>query len=387
MKTYSSIFGQILQIFPKTEFYQAVKETGAEKNTKGFSSWGQFVAMLFCQMGKAQSLREICGGLASSLGKLIHLGITEAPARSTLAYANEHRPWQLYEKIFYKLLGRIQTVAPGHGFRFKAKLYSMDATLMEVCASIYGWAKYVQTKGAVKLHMLLDHDGYLPVFARITEGCVHEVNILRTLTLPKGSVVVMDRGYVDYELFFKWTMVDEIYFVMRLKINAAYKVIEKLTVPGSGNVVRDEIIMFSGYSSLNKCPIPLRRVEVVDDEGEIIVLITNHMEFAASTISKIYKDRWQIETFFKTIKQNLHIKTFVGTSANAVMTQIWTALIAILVLKYLKFRSTFGWSMSNLVAMLRYNLIVYRDLWEWLNNPYQELKEPMIWKQLDLGIV
>lgn len=387
MSRYSSIFGQILQLFPKTEFYQAVKETGAEKNAKGFTSWGQFVGMLFCQVGRAHSLREICGGLASSLGKLIHLGITEAPARSTLAYANEHRSWRLYEKIFYAMLKRCQAVAPRHKFSFKNKLYSMDATLMELCASIFGWAKYVQTKGAVKLHMLLDHDGYLPVFAHITEGCVHEVNIVRGMTFPRGSIVVMDRGYVDYALFFKWTVQDEVYFVMRLKSNAVYTVIESNTVPVGGKVVRDEMIMFSGYSSFGKCPVPLRRIEVLDDKGEIIVLLTNHFEFAGSTIAKIYRDRWQIETFFKTIKQNLRIKTFVGTSPNAVMTQIWTALIAILVLKYLKFRSTFGWSMSNLVAMLRYNLIVYRGLWEWLNNPYQELKEPVIWKQLELGIV
>lgn len=372
MNKFSSIFGQILQIFSKMEFHRAVVETGAEKGTKGFSCWQQFVAMLFCQLGQAQSLREITGGLASCLGKLKHLGVDRAPHRSTLSYANEHRPWQLYRHIFYELLGKCKVLVKGKTkFRFKSKLFSLDATTIELCASLFDWAKFRTTKGAVKLHLLLDHEGYLPVFAHITEGKVHEINIARELSLPKGSIVVMDRGYVDYAMFSRWTE-EGIYFVTRLKDNADYKAVEERVIPENRNILRDQVIELSGFYSQQKCPCFLRRVEVWDEDNkQILVLLTNHLSFGTTTIAAIYKDRWQIEIFFKTIKQNLKIKTFVGTSPNALMIQIWTALIAILILKYLKFRSTFGWSLSNLVAMLRYNLFTYRDLWQWIDNPFE----------------
>lgn len=372
MNKFSSIFGQILQIFSHHDFVRAVRETRAERGVKGFSCWGQFVAMLFCQLGQAHSLREICGGLATCLGKLKHLGIDAAPKRSTLAYANEHRPWQLYQKVFYQLLAQCRVLARGQKpFRFKNKLFSLDATTIDLCISLFDWATFRQTKGAVKLHLLLDHEGYLPVFASITEGNVHEVNIAHTLKFPKGSILAIDRGYVDYEQFSRWTEAG-IFFVTREKDNAAYRVVENRDVPQSRNIIKDQLIQFTGYESFKMCSHTLRRVEVWDAENErIIVLLTNHLQFGATTIASIYKDRWQIEIFFKTIKQNLKIKTFVGTSRNALMTQIWTALIAILILKYLKFRSTLGWSMSNLVAMLRYNLFTYRDLWTWLDNPFE----------------
>lgn len=255
-------------------------------------------------------------------------------------------------------------------FRFKNKLFTLDATTIELCVTLFDWAKFRQTKGAVKLHLLLDHEGYLPVFASITEGNVHEVNIAHTLTFPKGSILAIDRGYVDYTQFARWTEAG-IFFVTRQKDNAGYRVIEKREVPENRHIINDHLIVVSRYLSRKKCPHLLRRIEVWDEENErMIVLWTNQLTFGATTIARIYKDRWQIEIFFKTIKQNLKIKTFVGTSRNALLTQIWTALIAILVLKYLKFRSTLGWSMSNLVAMLRYNLFTYRDLRVWLDNPF-----------------
>jgi len=372
MNKFSSIFVQILQIFSKKDFYRAVIETRAERGAKGFTCWQQFVAMIFCQLGRAQSLREISGGLASCLGKLKHLGIDSAPNRSTLSYANEHRPWQLYQKVFYAFLDQCKPLVKGkQKFRFKSKLFSLDATTIELCASLFDWAKFRTTKGAVKLHLLLDHEGYLPVFAHITEGKTHEVNIARGLHIPKGSIVAIDRGYIDYALFGRWTQ-DGVFFVTRQKDNADYIVIEEKSIPQNRNILKDQIIELSGFYSRQKCPYPLRRIEVWDEENErTLVLLTNHLSFGSTTIAAIYKDRWQIEIFFKTIKQNLKIKTFVGTSPNALMIQIWTALIAILILKYLKFRSTFGWSLSNLAAMLRYNLFTYRNLWEWIHNPYE----------------
>jgi len=321
------------------------------------------------------------------LGKLKHLGVVSAPHRSTLSYANENRSWELYEKVFYQLLEKCQHLAKGKKkFRFKNKLFSLDATVIELCLSLFDWAKFRRTKGAIKLHLLLDHDGYLPQFAFLTEGNVHEVNIARDLSFPSGSIVVVDRGYMDYELFFRWTS-EGVYFVTRLKSNAGYRVVKNNPIPQNRNILRDQLIRFTGISSSKKYPDVLRRIEVWDEKNEkIIVLLTNHLEFGATTIANAYKERWQIEIFFKTIKQNLKIKTFVGTSANAVLIQIWTALITILILKYLKFKSTFGWSLSNLVAMLRYNLFTYRNLWVWIDDPYQTPPVVPDTEQLVLGI-
>ncbi len=370
MNRFSSVFSQLLHLFSRLEFQQAVKETRAERHARGFTCWGQFVAMLFCQLGRAHSLREICGGLATCEGKLSHLGIT-APKRTTLAYANAHRPWTLYKAVFFQLLGRCQEVARGRRkFRFKNKLVSLDASVIDLCASLFDWAKFRRTKGAVKLHLLLDHDGYLPCFAVITEGKQHEIRVAKTLRFASGTILVIDRGYVDYAWFATLTL-QGVFFVTRLKDNAVYTVVGTRAVPENRHIGTDELIELTGTGAAAKCPVPLRRVEAVDPTtGEVLVFLTNHLTFGATTIAAIYKDRWQIELFFKALKQNLKIKTFVGTSANALHTQVWTALIAILVLKYLQLRSTFGWSLSNLVALLRMQLFTHRDLWAWLNEPF-----------------
>lgn len=370
MSRFSSMFSQLLKLFPRTEFQGLVKRTYAERHARGFTCWGQFVAMLFCQLGRAHSLREICGGLASCEGKLSHLGIA-APSRSTLAYANEHRPWQLYRAVFQELLARCQPLAQGRRkFRFKNKLVSLDSTVIDLCATLFDWAKFRRTKGAVKLHLLLDHDGYLPCVAVITEGRRHDVRVARTLRFDPGTIVVMDRGYVDYAWFGQLTA-DEVFFVTRLKDNALYEVVERRAVPEHSRVRRDEDIRLTGVDAATKCPHRLRRVEVYDaDNDDTLVFLTNHLTFGATTIAALYKDRWQIELFFKALKQNLKIKTFVGTSANALKVQVWTALIAMLLLRYLQLRSHFAWSLSNLLALLRMNLFTHRDLWAWLDEPY-----------------
>ncbi|MCU0644301.1 MAG: IS4 family transposase [bacterium] len=371
MNKFSSIFGQLLTLFPRLEFESFVKKTKSACHTKGFSCWDQFVAMLFCQLGQAHSLREICGGLATALGKIRHLGLTKAPSRSTLAYANEHRPWQLYEQLFYQLLSRCHSQFGGkHKFRFKNKLVSFDASVIAMCLSVFDWAKYRRTKGAIKLHLLLDHAGYLPQFVNITEGRVHEIKILKKVSFDAGTIVAIDRGLVDYELFGQWTR-NGIHFVTPLKSNADYQVVKNNPVPKNRNILKDQLIRLNGFYSKDKCPYLLRLVEVwIEEKQASLVLLTNQMQFGATTIAAIYKDRWQIELFFKALKQNLRIKTFVGTSPNAVMIQIWTALIAILILKYLQSKAKINWSLSNLVAMLRFNLLTYKDLWHWLDHPY-----------------
>ena len=370
----ASLFNQLLHHFPRAEFAALVRKHDAERGAKGFTCWAQLVAMLFCQMAHADSLREICNGLACSLGKLVHLGIGVAPNKSTLSYANKHRPAALYEELFYTALGRFRD-EKGLGvrkqrFRFKNKLMSLDSTTISLCLEMFPWAKFRRAKGGVKAHVLLDHDDYLPRYVLITEARRSDVKMADAFPLNPGSIVVMDRGYNDYALFGKWT--DEgIYFVTRLKDNAAYDVLEQGPVPANRNIRSDQLIQFTGEKAQRDCPSPLRRVTVWDAVNQReIVLLTNLQEFGTTTIAAIYKDRWEIELFFKALKQNLKVKTFVGTSENALRIQIWTALIAILLLKWLHHLSKAKWSLSNLASMLRMNLFTYRDLTAWLDNPF-----------------
>lgn len=372
MNRVCSIFSQILQFVPRLEFEAAVKEHRAERHARGFHCWDQFCAMMFCQLGHAQSLREITGGLAACEGKVKHLGMDGAPHRSTLAYANEHRQWQLYESVFYRLLGRCQQEAREHRrkFRFQHKLLSIDGTMIELCLSVFDWAAYQRAKGAIKLHLVLDHDGYLPCYAVLTDGKESEMTVAKTMSFQPGTMLVFDRGYADYD-WWLWLTRNKVYFVTRLKDNASYGVMEQRPVPKDSLILRDEVILLTSQQEIGP-EARLRRIEVwVEERQETMVFVTNNLSLAASTIAAIYKERWQIELFFKAIKQSLKIKTFVGTSENAVQIQIWTALIAMLLLKYLQMRSTYHWSLSNLVALLRQQLFVYRDLMTWLNDPFQ----------------
>ncbi len=367
-----SIFSQILRFIPRSIFESAVREHQTEKHAKGMTSWSQLIALLFCHLGGARSLREIVGGLAASEGKLKHLGLDRAPTRSTLAYANEHRPWQLYKSMFDRLAAvcRDEAKEKKQKFRFKHPLLTLDATVIPVCVSMFEWASYVKTKGAVKLHLVLDNASFLPQYAVMTEGRTADVTVAKKMEFARGTMLVFDRGYEDHGW---WHKLNEggVYFVSRLKDSTSYAIVETRTVPPGTNILRDEVIILSSDKDAAQ-PMRLRRIEVwLEDKQDTIVFITNHLKLAASTIAAIYKDRWQIELFFKAIKQSLRIKTFIGTSENAVQTQIWTALIAMLIVRYLQLRSTWNWGLSNLVALLRQQLFVYRDLWAWLNQPFQ----------------
>ena len=369
----ASCFSQLLSLVDRGTFARAVRQHQAERGAKGFGCWDQFVAMLFCQMGGANSLREICGGLATATGKLVHLGLHQAPTRSTLAYANTHRPWQLYQTVFEELLKNCQSLAATkkRRFRFKHPLRSVDTSIIELCIKVFDWARFQRTKGAIKLHLQLDHQGCLPCWALVTDGDTNDVRIAQKLEFAPGTIVVIDRGYLDYALYERWTE-SGVYFVTRSRTNMLYKVIERREVSTRGNVKRDETIQLTSEHARKRCSSLLRQVTVWDGEHEReLVFLTNIFHLAASTIGAIYKDRWQIELFFKALKQNLKIKTFVGTSENAVNVQIWTALIAMLLLKFLWLKSTWAWSLSNLAAMLRFNLLSYRDLWAWLDAPFK----------------
>jgi hypothetical protein len=354
-----SLFKQLLQHFPRLEFAALVKKHNAEGGAKGFSCRTQLVAMLFCQLAHADSLREICNGLACCVGKLI------------LGRFREEKGLGLRKQRF----------------RFKNKLLSLDSTTISLCLEMFPWARFRRAKGGVKAHVLLDHDDYLPRYVLITEARRSDVKMTGAFPLNPGSIVAMDRGYNDYALFGTWTD-QKIYFVTRLKDNAAYEVLEEASVPANRNIQSDQLIRFTGEKAQKDCPCLLRRVAVWDAAGEQkIVLLTNLMEFSPTTIAAIYKDRWEIELFFKALKQNLKVKSFVGTSENALRIQIWTALIAILLLKWLHHLSKARWSLSNLASMLRMNLFTYRDLNAWLDNPFGTPPILPTSQQLTLGLV
>jgi hypothetical protein len=370
----ASLFNQLLHHFPRLEFAALVKKHRAERAAKGFGGWTQFVAMLFCQLGHADPLREICNGLSCCLGKLAHLGIAEAPQRSTLSYANQHRPAALYQELFYTVLGRFrspqQLGARKPTFRFKNKLLSLDSTTISLCLSLFPWAQFRRTKGGVKAHVLLDHDDYLPRFALLTPARACDVRMAHRFDLPPGSIVAVDRGYNDFRLFARWTAAG-VYFVTRPMHHMIYEVLESRQPPPTTNILSDQIIRFTSKKAQQTCNSQLRRVVVWDEGHEReIVLLTNHLRFGATTIASIYKERWQIELFFKALKQNLKIRSFVGTRENALHIQIWTALIAMLLLKWLHHLSKANWSFSNLATLLRLNLFTYRDLQLWLRDPF-----------------
>ena len=385
----ASIFSQLLKFFPKNEFAKIVKKHWAERNAKGFTSWSHFVSMLFCQLAGAESLREICTGLGCCLGKLLHLGVKAPPNKSTLSYANQHRPAAMFEELFVSTLARFRSLGelgPGkHKFRFKNKLYSMDATVITLCLTMFPWARYRTSKGGVKAHVLISHNDYMPCFVHISDAKKADVKAARLLDMRPDSIVAMDRAYNDFALFSKWTDAS-VYFVTRLKKDTVYDVVEERETPQGRNIIEDRIIRLSGDAG-KRCKHLLRVVTVWDKENDrYIDLLANHFDFGATTISAIYKDRWQIELFFKALKQNLKVKTFVGTSENALRIQIWTALIALLLIKWMKHQSKSGWSLSLMAAALRWNLFVYRDLRDWLADPTTWDVDPPPIIQLKLAI-
>lgn len=379
-----TLIGQLMQMFPRLEFQNAVKEAKTEYHARGFTSWNHFTAMLFGQLSGQDSLRGIEAGLATQAKSLCHLGVT-AVHRSTLSYANEHRSHELFKNIFFSMLSKCRPIAPKHKFRFKNALYSLDATIIDLCLSLYNWAKFRTTKGAVKLHVKLSHSGYLPTFAVMTCGNVHEQKVAPNIPLERGDVVVFDKAYNSLQ-WLKTLDNTGVFFVTRLKRNAYYQVVERRNTEKEENIYSDQTIKLKGFYSSQKYPEKLRRIRSRDPEtGKIITLLTNNFSWSPNTIARIYKERWQIELFFKTLKQQLKVKSFVGTSRNALLSQLWVALIAYLLLSYLKFRSKFQWSIYTLCAILPANLFARRNLWDWLNAPFNEKSDKPLDAQLTLA--
>ena len=363
----STIFNQLLSFLPKDEFSRFVEAYKGDKHVRRLTTWNQLVVLLYAQATGKESLREIETGLRSHEGTWYHLGV-ETVARSSIADANNRRSAQIFENLFYALLEQCKNITPGRLFDFTNPLYSFDSTTINLCLSIFDWAKYRTTKGALKLHMLLNNRTAIPELITITDGKVGDVTQFKRIDLErleKGSIIVFDRAYIDYEW---WNEIDgnELFFVSRKKSN------QNIFVTGQHEgrkmeegIISDEIAMLADYNVLYKkiYPKDLRMIKYWDNEKKKeYVYLTNNFDLSAKQIADIYRDRWQIELFFKWIKQNLKIKTFLGTSKNAVMTQIWIAMIYYLLLAYIKFQTKFKKSLLELTRMIRETLLFRRNI-------------------------
>lgn len=371
----NTVFAQLLKLIPRHEFETLANRHHEGQKLRKMSRWSQFIALSLGQLAGRASLRDIVSNLSAQVSKLYHLGSAQV-SRSSLARVNETQPHTLYQALFHKLLSRCQQQAPRHGFRFRNKLYSLDSTTIDLCLSLFPWAKFRTTKGAVKLHVGLDHGGMLPSFVSVTDGKTHDMTLARTLDLPTGSIVVMDRAYIDFS-WFNTLNNKGISFVTRQKRNATYRITERRNVLKAKGLTCDQTILITG-SKASVCPIPLRRVGYRDPEtGKHYVFLTNNFSLAAKTIADIYKARWQIELFFKCIKQNLKIKSFVGTSRNAVLTQLWIAMCIYLLLAWIKFCNRIHSSIQQMIRLLQLNLFERRDLLPLLRgDPAEPLGSP-----------
>jgi hypothetical protein len=371
-----TLFSQLLQEVSRKEFRKSVNLYQTDKHSKGINSWTHLVTMLFLHLAKANSIREVTNGLKSITGNLNHLGIEKkTPSKSSLSYINGHRDWRIFRDFYFSLKNDLQ----GRGFlkrkmfnEIDKKIYLLDSTVISLCIKVFDWAKYRKQKGAVKLHTLLDYDGLMPSYLFMTKGSQSDVKHAQYMTMPKGSVIVADRAYEDFKMLYSWDN-NDIDFVLLLKKSINYKSIIERELPEDNeqNILIDEEIELTEEKTYNNYPKKLRRITLFDEKNNrTLEFITNNFIWTATTIAELYKQRWQIEIFFKELKSHLKIKSFIGTNENAVFIQIWTALITLLLLKHLKENAEYPWALSNLIAFLRMNLFVKISLKQWINNPF-----------------
>ena len=384
-----TLISQIINKLEKNIFRDIVKERQTDKYNKGINSWTHLVSMLFLHFSASNSLREISNGLISATGNLNHLGVAKAPSKSSLSYINKKRDWNLFKDYYFKMLDHLSSLAgfKQKKFKIKSKIYLLDSTTITLCLSIFDWALYRTAKGAIKLHTILDYDSCLPVYVNMSDGKLSDVKAVQDISFRKGAVVLIDRAYLDFNILGRWNK-EGVNFVTRLKKNIKFKRLKERDLPDNRHehILVDEYIELSEEETAQKYPKKLRRVVVFNEEkNEAIELLTNNFTWTANTIGELYKSRWQIEIFFKEIKQLLRIKSFVGTSANAVLIQVWTAMLTILILKYLKAIASYNWCLSNLVAFLRLNIFVKIELMLWLDNPF-EVEDGYVENELQLRL-
>jgi hypothetical protein len=362
MSHHNTLFYQMLSLIPRHVFQKLELRHKTGRSSRRFGFKEQFTTMAFIQLAARRSMRDGLRALSAAGSKLYHWGLKNV-SRSTFADANNSRPVGFFKDLFAEMYGLCRPCAPKHKFRFKCKLYSMDASTISLCLSLFPWAAFRQNKGGIKMHTVLDHNGYIPAFADISQAKTHESRMAKSLSLPKGSIVTFDKGYINYA-WFRSLCEKCVFFVTRLKDNAAYKLIERRPVNRKTGVTSDHIIEVSSRGETLR----LRRVGYRDAAtGKRYEFLTNHFRLSAKTIADIYKDRWQIEIFFREIKQNLRIKSFVGNSENAVLIQLYTALTVYLLLAYQKFLSKISLSVQHIFQLVCLNLFGKDSLEELLS--------------------
>lgn len=369
-----TLFSQVIGKMPKENIRKIIRTAQTDKYCKGYDTWSQLISMIFCQFSCCDSVRDISNGLKSATGNLNHLGISRAPSKSSISYQNTNRDSNVFRDIFYMLYNHFGQQAQWQRkyFRFKMPIKLLDSTLVSLTMSVYDWAHYTTKKGAVKMHTLLDYDCLLPEFVNITTGKTSDNKAAYDIPITPHSIVIADRGYCDYSLLKHWDS-NDVFFVVRHKDNIRYRSLAERPLPEkhAQNVLIDEIIEFELSSAKEKYPKQLRRIAVWNDEhGYTVELLTNNFKLAASTIAQLYQVRWQIEIFFRNLKQLLRIKSFIGTTRNAVEIQIWNAMITMLLLCWLKHTAKYKWALANLVVSLRLNTFTKIDLEKWLNEPF-----------------
>jgi len=368
-----TLFNQLLSLIDRNTFNKAVDKYDTDKFNKGINSWTHLVSMLFMQLADATSCRDISLGLKSAQGDLNHLGVTKAPCKSSISYINQHRSYKLFEQLYYDLLEKYEPSLQRrrkYASRLKRSIYIMDASVIPLCLSLFDWAKFRTTKGGIKLHTVLDYDTGLPCYNCISDGGEHESQMAKATIFPTGSVLVVDRGYVDYSWLFNLDS-SGVFFVTRLKTSSVHEVTEIYDIDEKHpHIIGDENIEFKTTKGSEDYPKTIRVVKVYDAENDqYLELLTNNFTWTADTISQLYKARWDVETFFKHLKQRFEVKSFVGTSANAVRIQMWVSMICMLLIRYLERKAKFKWHFSNLVVFIRIHLYVKLNLWEWIDNP------------------
>ncbi|AMD93550.1 transposase [Desulfomicrobium orale DSM 12838] len=378
MSHHNTLFSQTLSLIPRHVFQKLERRHKTGRSSRQFGFKEQFTVMAFIQLAARRSMRDGLRCLEAAGNRLYHWGLKNV-ARSTFADANNSRPVGFFKDLFAEMYGLCAAKAPKHKFRFKSKLFSLDATTIKLCLPLFPWASFRQAKGGVKVHTLLDHDGHIPAFATVTDAKTHESRIAQAMELPRGSIVVFDKGFTSYP-WFRFLGAKGVFFVTRLKRNAVFKLLERRLVNRKTGVTSDHIIEVSSRGK----SLRLRRIGYRDQEtGKHYEFLTNHFRLSAKTIADIYKDRWQIELFFKEIKQNLRIKTFVGNSENAVLIQIYTALTVYLLLAYQKFLSRLGLSVQQLFQLIQLNLLGEASLDELLNPRRQKFDNSYNFTLLD----
>ncbi len=357
-----TIFAELLKLYPRYHFEKAVERYQGDRYVKTFTTWQQYITLLYSQITQKDSLRDIETGLSAQSNRWYHLGLSGVH-KSTLSDANTKRDYRIFEETFYHLLARCKDLTPKHKFRFKNPLYTIDATTIDLCLSVFPWAKFRKSKGAIKMHCLYDHSGALPSFLTVTDGKRHDVRVVKETSLPllPDSIISVDKAYIDYKWLYSLNE-KSIWFVTRTKSNTDYLVTGQHETGGKG-VISDHRILLQGILTKDKYPKQLRRIKYYDEERKkTLTFLTNNFKLAATTIAQIYRSRWQIELFFKWIKQNLKIKSFLGTSKNAVLIQIWIAMSYYLLLTYIKYQTKYGYSLLKLSRVIRETLFERKNL-------------------------